>query len=227
MKIPSVGPNEIPPRRAGESVGAPVVRGEEISAKQNASLASHTSARTFTEALVIAHTAKSIVNRAIEIAFQLQGLATRTLASGSADQAEIARVVSAANAVMSESEHGSASAVIVPQINGVPRENRTIEYTPVRESLQSLRAQAEVMQSGGRPDVAKINSAISSLEGVRESIESSLNELNAVRHLKNIERSEEARGDIAHTASAMFANPMQALAVQGNIHPERARDLLG
>lgn len=230
MKISSVGPNEIPPRRAGEGAGTPVVRGNEISSQQSSSAASQTSTRSFTEALVIAHTARNIVNRAMEIAFQLQGLATRTLASGSADQSEIARMVSAANALMSASERGPASAVVIPQINGVSRENRIIDYTPVRESLSSIKTQALHIQEGGMPDLEKINDAVELLGTAQESIESIHREFQSAspaHSLVNIEESGSARTAIARATLAMSSEQNVALTVQGNIRHERARELLG
>ncbi len=230
MKISSLGPNEIPQRRSGEVVGTPALRGEEIFAQRGGTAASHSSTRAFTEALVIAHTAKSIVSRAMEIAFQLQGLATRTLTGGSVDQAEIAQVVSAANAVMSESERGPASAVLIPQINGALRERRIIDFASVQESLASLKTQARHMQEGGLPDIAQINEAFESLKGTQESIESIHREFQtasaALPHV-TIEEAENARTPVERVIASMSSERGVALTAQGNIHPERVRELLG
>lgn len=229
MKISSLGPNEIPQRRAGDTAGSPVAKGE-ASAQRSAHAAAQTSTRVYTEALVIAHTAKSIVNRAMEIASQLQGLAARTLTSGSVDQTEIARVVSAANAVMSETAAQPATAVIVPQVNGTPRENRTIEYAPVREGLEVLKNQALRMQEGAMPDTAAINGAFEYIRGAQESIEAVHREFvsaSIAQPLEGIEGEGSARAALQRTIAVMSSKQGQALAIQGNIHHERARDLLG
>lgn len=230
MKISSLGPNEIPQRRAQDAAVSPAARGDGSSAQRSASRGAQTSTRIFTEALVIAHTAKSIVSRAMEIASQLQGLAARTLSSGSVDQAEIARVVSAANAVMSETNGQPASAVIVPQVNGTLRENRIVDYASVRESLASVKTQALHMQEGGLPDLGKIRSAFETLKRAGESIESVHREFQAApgaQTIVNIEESGRARAVIERTTAAISSAQKEALAIQGNIHPERARDLLG
>jgi hypothetical protein len=237
MKISSLGPNEIPQKRASEASEFSTIRSDRSddssatrSGSQSGIEASVNPTRSFTEALVIAHTARSIINRAMEIASQLQGLAARSLSGSSIDQAEITRVVSAANAVMSETSGQPAQAVTVPNVNGASRTHVAIDYASVRENIESVRIQAQQLGEGAMSDVAQINSALAALGKQQESVSAVQRELQrhpVAQALTDIERTDDARALTERTSMILSSKPAAALALQGNIHPQRAGDLLG
>ncbi|MCX7680194.1 MAG: hypothetical protein N2316_13400, partial [Spirochaetes bacterium] len=89
MKIYSINPNEIPKARVGEVAETLPSRKESISPQRTEPTMNPSTFRSYAEALVIAHTARSIIAKAVEAASQLQGLAARTLTGESVDRSEV------------------------------------------------------------------------------------------------------------------------------------------
>ncbi len=225
------------PRRTGAPVGREAPAGAGRGGAGQAELYGGRAAatamgnqRALSEALTIANTARSIINRALEVSAQLQAMAAQTITSGSADQGALNRTVAEINSAISTSAGLPVFTVIPPAIEGKGAEPRQVEIPTPRRELETLGRAAGVIARRGNFDgenLGEVNRALAqkntALDAVLEEIEAAAGSIAgraAVRGTGN------AVETVRETAKMMNSAPASALAAQGNIRHEGIMQVL-
>lgn len=209
----------------------PASRGEP--AAQNSAEAAHGAERgfagmgtqrTISEALTIAQTARSLINKALSISSQLQNLARQAIATGNIDSAEVSRTVSEINTSMSQATGQPTFAVIPPAVQSGNQEPVRMDIPAVREELKGLARVASAIDAGGSIDEDAIGEVRNSLErksaAVADILGAMEKSIQGIAGESAIGGRADAERATTVLAASIASNPALALSAQGNIRQE-------
>ncbi len=186
--------------------------------------------RNVSEALTIAHTAKTIINQALSISSQLQNIAQQAIATGGVDRSEVGRTVAEINTTMSQAAGRPVIAVIPPAMEGGNREPVRMEIPSARDELNAMGRLAGTIDTGGTLGDGTLGEVRNSLSrkaaAVDDIIASVERSVPGAAAGAAIEGPAAAQRTAASLAGMISANPGGAMSAQGNIRQENAAGLL-
>lgn len=216
--------NVVPGKGSASSAGHAASGGASMARGTDRPAAGMGGQRTISEALTIAHTARSLISRALTISSQLQSIAQQAITTGSVDRAGVSRTISEINVSMSQATGQPVFAVIPPAVNSGTAEPARVEIPTAREELNLLGAIASTIDAGGSIDDGAIGEVRSSLQrkagavgDILSSVERSIQGLPGGSDIEGTAGAERAARNLAASISS---SPAMALSAQGNIRQE-------
>ncbi|MCX7678535.1 MAG: hypothetical protein N2316_04890, partial [Spirochaetes bacterium] len=135
------------------------------------------------------------------------------------------KAVSTINAIISEATNQPKVAVITVPLNAT---SHTINFSQIVESAEKLRQQTVRFEEGMKPNAEEIVRIQEEFHTVRTEVETAYNSVRLQRgNFTDIDDGETARSIFEKTVEAINVQPHGALAVQGNVFPSRADELVG
>lgn len=186
--------------------------------------------RSVAEALTIAHTASSLINKALSISSQLQNIAQQAISTGNVDNAEVSRTISEINISMSQATGQPVFAVIPPAVGGGNREPVRMEVPSARNELDTLGRIASTIDAGGTIGDGPIGEVRNSLSrkaaAVGDIIGSIEGSVQGAAVGAAIEEPAGAERTARVLAERISSEPVRAISAQGNVRPENVAGYL-
>lgn len=233
MRITQGSEVNIPHRTVVQGKGAAERNGQApaaVNALAQGAEGARSSMRNVSEALTIAHTAKTIINQALSISSQLQNIAQQAIATGGVDRTEVGRTVAEINTTMSQATGRPVFAVIPPALEGGNREPVRMEIPSARDELGAMGRLAGTIDAGGTigdGTLGEIRNSLTrkaaALDDIIASVERSVPGAAAGPAIGGPAAAEKTAVTLAGMISA---NPAGAISAQGNIRQENAAGLL-
>jgi len=173
--------------------------------------------RSLSEALSISQMSQSIVQKALVLASQLQGIATKSFATGRVNTAELADIVATANSTYEN--YGTqiqpiAEKIILPEISS----------TTTEKDLKDLKDLAN-KPIAGEDYLQEVNEVISGIQNNKKDIDQAVLKLEKILGIKSKKQDFPNEKINNFLKKEIATNHLGAFDAQGNILPENVKKL--
>ncbi|MDY6933216.1 MAG: hypothetical protein SVZ03_03220 [Spirochaetota bacterium] len=190
--------------------------------------------RELIDAFIIANMAQVFINKALEISSRLRNIASEAITGGKIEYTEFSEVMSSIKISLSEMNEGMVNTVDLANVEnrGIGNGDEDIinSLPPIKSEIDKLNILSSELESGGRPELNRIDILSDNLSNKAILVENLLsNARNTIidpmsnyYYNPNTDYSK----SLGQIGRELIENPNIAIRTQGNVNPEMLRSLL-